>query len=602
MLSDSAVVKAVAYTEVSHRVSDFKFIFSNVAEQTYTVIRPGTVQDGDVYFYPGGGTYEGSQEVTLTCPEGWRICYTTDGSAPVDRMLISDPFIGVCSSSNSVTFTVSESATVRAVPFQINGVDYIFGQEGSQEYIIAVVFSPGGGTYEGAQEVTLSCASGWQICYTTDGSDPVSNGFPSGKGYANPVVVPVSKSCTVRAVSYKENPYGYNLYTISDIFEQTYTIIPPLPELLSGVNTVTLEAVNEPVSYRFTPAEDGYYLFVFPGYNNVVEVYDGETRIAPAAGATPSVRCFADLESGKNYTVRFTAMQTAGDVTATVQRLYTVALDPETEHGGFAMDTYAGGYAAEDGNIIGLQVAGGTVSLIPEPEEGYTLTEITVVDASGETVADATGGWTMPEGGVTVYARFDRAYTLSFEGDDNVYFNMSRIGGLGGGAFRPVPVLPGQTVQLSWQCEDPDYIPDTFSVTTASGAAVPFAFRWLEEMNRQVMEFEMPEEDVTASVTSCLFSFDRADFVLPADTRVIEDNAYDGDRNISVAVIPSGCERIGKEAFKDCKNLERIRIPADCTVGEDAFAGCGRVYVFSTADSDAYNYCADHDNCVFVEE
>ena len=46
----------------------------------------------------------------------------------------------------------------------------------------------------------------------------------------------------------------------------------------------------------------------------------------------------------------------------------------------------------------------------------------------------------------------------------------------------------------------------------------------------------------------------------------------------------------------------RIHIPADCILGEEVFSGCGTVYVFAAANSDAQRFCEDHPNCLFIEE
>ena len=722
-VSKSGIIKVVAYRYNAHEAG--RYSLSAVTAQTYQIKSSDSVQVGQINFSPAADTYTEAQTVTLACPSGWNICYSTDGSDPMNSNRSKAP---TCTYTGP--FTLAQNTTIRARAYRrpIDLQAYIYGDLVEQTYLFStgiestdpdaasgIVFSPQGGTfYKLGLKVHLSTKDSNiynKIYYTTDGSDPrntnycapeilLSTGqtkiraalgiqvYVAGTGFISewgdvaeqtynlvqapyltvetPVFDPVtegydrpeakgiritnsgSATATIRSVQLSDGDteafslsyrVGLNVpadktndsactiqpvgglkpgdyfATVTVTYDDgetasadvTFTVNPKpvLPVLETGANTVALEAVNEAVPYSFTPAETGYYAFVCTnaGVYASVELYDGDTRIAPAAGVNPSVRCIAPLEGEKEYTVWFTALQTAGDATPAVQRLYPVVLDPETEHGGFSMDTGHAGYAVEDGNIFGMQVAGETVSLIPEPEEGYTMTEITVVDVYGEPIADTTGGWVMPEQGVIIHARFDRAYTLSFEGDDNVYFNMFRIGGLGGGAFRPVPVLPGQTVQLSWECEELDYIPDTFSVVTAGGAAVPFTFRRVEEMNRQMLEFEMPEEDVTASVTSCLFTFDRADFVLPADTRVIEDNAFDGDLNISVVVIPSDCERIGKEAFKGCKNLERILIPADCTVGEDAFIGCDWVLVYGAENSSAWAYCQAHpENTLFMPE
>ena len=82
----------------------------------------------------------------------------------------------------------------------------------------------------------------------------------------------------------------------------------------------------------------------------------------------------------------------------------------------------------------------------------------------------------------------------------------------------------------------------------------------------------------------------------------IADNTFEGNRAIISAEIPENCVRIGKQAFRNCVNLKKIRIPADCTVGEGAFDGCREVYIYTLFGSPAELYCRSHDNCIFVEE
>lgn len=104
-----------------------------------------------------------------------------------------------------------------------------------------------------------------------------------------------------------------------------------------------------------------------------------------------------------------------------------------------------------------------------------------------------------------------------------------------------------------------------------------------------------------ADKTLRLKVFGTADFVIPAGAAAIGDNAFEGIAAKSVE-IPAGCASIGDCAFKDCTSLTRIRIPKDCTLGQDVFDGCGRVYVFGAAGSPAQEYCGTHDNCTFLED
>ena len=106
--------------------------------------------------------------------------------------------------------------------------------------------------------------------------------------------------------------------------------------------------------------------------------------------------------------------------------------------------------------------------------------------------------------------------------------------------------------------------------------------------------------DITLTATWEIF-FAAPDFVIPGGMTHIEDNAFEGIA-ATVVQIPANCASIGAEAFRDCVRLGEIRIPAGCAVGADAFAGCGKVYIFGAAGSSAEAYCSSHGNCVFVAE
>ena len=111
----------------------------------------------------------------------------------------------------------------------------------------------------------------------------------------------------------------------------------------------------------------------------------------------------------------------------------------------------------------------------------------------------------------------------------------------------------------------------------------------------------MPDEDVviTASLRG---AFGDADFRIPANVTSIGANAFEGVVMAAVN-ISDKCTSIGAEAFKDCKDLVKIRIPASVeSIAPTAFENCGTVYVYGTAGSKAQEYCRGRENCVFVEE
>ena len=95
--------------------------------------------------------------------------------------------------------------------------------------------------------------------------------------------------------------------------------------------------------------------------------------------------------------------------------------------------------------------------------------------------------------------------------------------------------------------------------------------------------------------------FGTPDFTLPASITLIEEYAFQGI-DAQIVYIPDGCTEIEPYAFKDCKKLTRVRIPAGCAIGEFAFDGCEDLYIFSTPGGGAEQYCANHGNCTFVAE
>ena len=94
--------------------------------------------------------------------------------------------------------------------------------------------------------------------------------------------------------------------------------------------------------------------------------------------------------------------------------------------------------------------------------------------------------------------------------------------------------------------------------------------------------------------------FSEPDFVLPAALKQINEEAFEGI-DAKIVDVPGTCTDIGAHAFRN-SSIEQIRIPAGCTIEEDAFDGCEFVLVFGTVGSSAQAYCDTHDNCEFWEQ
>lgn len=137
-------------------------------------------------FNPAGGSYVGSQTVTLSvATAGATIHYTIDGSAPT---------------TSSPTYTapilVTRTTTIRAFATASGMAD---SDEAAAIYTLAAVppsFSPSGGTYTEAQSVSLATTTpDAAIHYTTDGSAPTT----ASAVYTAPIAV--TRSTTIRALA-----------------------------------------------------------------------------------------------------------------------------------------------------------------------------------------------------------------------------------------------------------------------------------------------------------------------------------------------------------------------------------------------------------------
>jgi hypothetical protein len=119
--------------------------------------------------------------------------------------------------------------------------------------VVAPGFSPGGGTYTSAQNVTITTStSGATIRYTTNGSNPTST---SGTVYSGPVAI--SATATLKAIAYKSGS------TDSAVTSATYTIntsptqvaapsFNPGGGTYTSAQSVTITSATSGVTIRYT--------------------------------------------------------------------------------------------------------------------------------------------------------------------------------------------------------------------------------------------------------------------------------------------------------------------------------------------------------------
>ncbi len=81
---------------------------------------------------------------------------------------------------------------------------------------------------------------------------------------------------------------------------------------------------------------------------------------------------------------------------------------------------------------------------------------------------------------------------------------------------------------------------------------------------------------------------------LPAMLIQIEEEAFAGGR-FQAVYLGNSVQSIGSGAFKDCKELIFVRIPASVTeIADDAFQGCGNLTINCVKDSVAYQFAVEH--------
>lgn len=394
--------------------------------------------------------------------------------------------------------------------------------------------------------------------------------------------------------------------------EATYTaVFEKVGTLLEGANTVSLRE-QIPAMCFFTPTESTYYRFWSEPVASLPEfrIYDGDGMeewgtFQIADGGNYTFDCVVKLNSGKRYCAEIMSYYGNAEMIVHAEKVsvYTITVDGTSEHG--TIECPGTGYAGQ------------SVEVIPNPEDGYSLRKLTVTDSDGNVTDEDTDRFTMPAANVTVRGEFEKQMPVTFRMDDDIRFMMNMVSVEG----RMYPweeayAIENETVEMNPACMDDRYEIDSVTITKEDGTMVPCYLSVVEDEDGEEIGwtygFTMPDQPVLVRITRTRgedepepepeIEFDGETFTLPAGLRTIGESAFEGDRSVFVMEIPEECTGIGKWAFRGCTNLWMIRIPKGCVIGEDAFAGCGRVYVFSTADSDAYNYCADHDNCVFVEE
>lgn len=169
---------------------------------------------------PSGGAFTADQMVTLTSVSPNAVIhYTTDGSTPTEN----SPSV-----PNGTSITIADACTLKARSYQDG---YLASETTSATFTFSVAdvtFSPDGGEYTSAQDVTPSSATpGAVIYYTLDDSEPTESSTQAIPGSP----IGITNSATLRARAYRST------WDPTDIKQAYYSINAGITNTMSVTNS-----------------------------------------------------------------------------------------------------------------------------------------------------------------------------------------------------------------------------------------------------------------------------------------------------------------------------------------------------------------------------
>ena len=528
----------------------------------------------------------------------FRLCGALDGPGGITLEMGKSthihavrPYLGLAAGQYAASYKVYFNGTSKSVPFTLTVT------------AARPTISLAPGTYLGPQQVSLSTISqGAAIRYTTDGSDPTADSTL----YEGPITL--SESATVKAIACKGDA-ALN----SAVVSAAYTIIPPsyTLELSAPEFDEAWEGYGQPaaqplsiVSKGNSDAQISTVGFLEGGDAFVLNKTDGATVAAGSTdNTTYTVQPAAGLKPG-NYRAVVAVTYNGGETEA-AELSFTVN---ERRYG---VNVYI---PENDSNLGGVTIvgpdtarAGDRVTFMAwmniDYYDNYQLTDVLVRDTSGNRVeTDYWDGFIMPASAVWLTPAFEPLLPITIELGEMVSLMGIQTDSHGWG-WDNAKAAAGETVKMDPVVCD-GYALASVVVTAEDGSNVPCEHysEYLADVDflETGWRFVMPDMPVMVSFM-LVPAYCEADFVLPANLRIIVANAFEGGTSIS-AVDAGGCVFIGAGAFTNCYNLSRIRLPQNCHIDPSAFSGCGTVYVYAPAGGVTESSCRNGGSCVFVEE
>ncbi len=224
-INSSSLIRAVA----------IKSGMANSADSSASYI----IKTAAPVFTPAAGTYDAPQNIVISSStSGASIKYTIDQSEPslTHGTLYSAPV------------TLGENTTLRAIAFKTGMAVSDISQAAYLLRVAAPVATPAGGTFEGPQNITLTCATqGAQIKYTIDGSEPSST---AGTIYNTPITI--SASTTLKFIAYKNNMRDSAVISNAYTIKTAAPVFTPIAGTYEGQRTISISCPTEGAIIYYT--------------------------------------------------------------------------------------------------------------------------------------------------------------------------------------------------------------------------------------------------------------------------------------------------------------------------------------------------------------
>jgi hypothetical protein len=226
------------------------FNMSPVAVANYAIQLP-PVSVSTPVISPGTGNFASAQAVTISCAtEGALIYFTTNGNVPSVGTSFTKLYTG--------SFIMPGTGTIRAMGVKsglANSAIAVASLNISTPLQVATpVISPGTGSYNLPQNITMTCpTSGALIYYTTNGIEPIPGTFYT-KTYTGPFTL--ASNTILRAVAIRssmvQSPTALAQLTISNSQQVATPVIGPGTGSYSSAQTASISCATSGTTIYYT--------------------------------------------------------------------------------------------------------------------------------------------------------------------------------------------------------------------------------------------------------------------------------------------------------------------------------------------------------------